>query len=144
MIGTGGAPDEGVLLDEGFDAATLHRLRDRVAACAVAAGMGAGRVPEITLAVHELAANVVRHGAGAGRLVMHAVAGGALSCQVSDTRPGPETWPVRQGHGLWIVRETADQVTMSSGPGGSRVTAVFGDRAEPAGAPTTSTMSPGP
>ena len=139
MIGTSGAPDEGVLLDEGFNAATLHRLRDRVKACAVAAGMSASRVPDIILAVHELAANAVRHGAGKGRLVLHTAPGGALTCQVSDTGPGPLPWPVRQGHGLWIVRETADQMTVSSGPGGSRVTAVFGDRAEPAGAPQAAT-----
>jgi anti-sigma regulatory factor (Ser/Thr protein kinase) len=144
MIGTGGASEEGVLLDEGFDAATLHRLRDRVAACAAAAGMAASRVPDIILAVHELAANAVRHGAGAGRLVMHAVPGGALSCQVSDSGSGRGTWPVRQGHGLWIVRETADQMTMSSGPDGSRVTAVFGDGAEPAGATTTGTRGAEP
>ena len=133
MTGTGGTSDEGVLLDEGFDAATLHRLRDQVAACAVAAGMATSRVPDIILAVHELAANAVRHGAGAGRLVAHAVPGGALTCQVSDIGPGPETWPVRQSHGLWIVRETADQMTMSSGPGGSRVTVVFGNEAARAG-----------
>ena len=135
MTGTGSVPGEGVLLNEGFDAATLHRLRGRVAACAAAAGMAASRVQDIVLAVHELAANAIRHGAGAGRLVLHAAPGGALSCQVSDTGPGPENWRVRQGHGLWIVRETADQMTVSSGSDGSRVTAVFGDRAEPAGPP---------
>lgn len=129
MIGIGGTSDEGVLLDEGFDAATLHRLRDRVASCAVAAGMATSRVADIVLAVHELAANAVRHGAGAGRLVMRAVPGGALTCRVSDTGPGLETWPVRQGHGLWIARETADRMTVSSGPGGSRVTVVFGKSA---------------
>jgi anti-sigma regulatory factor (Ser/Thr protein kinase) len=126
MTGTGGPSDAEVLLDEGFDAATLHRLRDRVASCAAAAGIAASRVPDIVLAVHELAANAVRHGAGAGRLVMHAVPGGALTCRVSDTGPGVETWPVRQGHGLWIARETADRMTVSSGPDGSRVTVVFG------------------
>ena len=129
MIGIGGTSDEGVLLDEGFDAATLHRLRDRVASCAVAAGMATSRVADIVLAVHELAANAVRHGAGAGRLVMRAVPGGAHTCRVSDTGPGLETWPVRQGHGLWIARETADRMTVSSGPGGSRVTVVFGKSA---------------
>lgn len=131
MIGTGGAPGEGLLLDEGFDAATLYRLRGRVKACAVAAGLAASRVPDVILAVHELAANAVRHGAGKGRLVLHAAPGGALGCQVSDAGWSSLPWPVRQGHGLWIVRETADQMTMSSGPGGSLVTAVFGNRAEP-------------
>jgi anti-sigma regulatory factor (Ser/Thr protein kinase) len=131
MNGTGGTPDEGALLDQGFNADTLHLLRERVGACAVAAGMAASRVPDIILAVHELAANAVRHGAGAGRLILRA-AGGALSCQVTDTGPAAESWPVRQGHGLWIVREIADEIIVSSGPAGSRVTAVFGG-ARPAG-----------
>ena len=33
-------------------------------------------------------------------------------------RGGP--WPVRQGHGLWLVRAVADEVTASHGPHGSR------------------------
>jgi two-component sensor histidine kinase len=61
-----------VVCDESFDAATLHSLRDRVAACAAAAGMPEERVMHDTLAVHELAANAVRHGAGSGRLLMRA------------------------------------------------------------------------
>lgn len=144
MTGTSGASYEGVLLNEGFDAATLHRLRDRVKACAAAAGLAASQVADVVLAVHELAANAVRHGAGAGRLVLHAAPDGALTCQVSDTGPAPQRWPVRQGHGLWIVRETADQMTVSSGPDGSRVTAVFGGQAEPPDAPTTGTTSAAP
>jgi len=134
MTSTGGAADERALLDERFDAATLHRLRGRVAACAIATGMAASRVPDLVLAVHELAANAVRHGAGAGQLLVRAIPGGALSFQVSDTGQGPETWPVRPGHGLWIVREIADRMTMSSGPDGSRVTAVFGSHAGAIGA----------
>jgi anti-sigma regulatory factor (Ser/Thr protein kinase) len=115
--------------DERFDAATLHLLRERVAACAAAVGMPEDRAMYVTLAVHELAANAVRHGAGSGRLLIHA-AGGALRCQVSDAGPGTGPWPLRQGHGLWIVETVADQVTASCGPHGSQVTAVFGWQAE--------------
>jgi hypothetical protein len=50
---------------------------------------------------------------------------GALRCLVSDAGPGAGPWPVRQGHGLWIVRAVADQVTVSSGSQGSQVAAVF-------------------
>lgn len=121
---TGSAPGEGTVLDESFNAATLHLLRARVAACAAGVGMPEGRVADMMLAVHELAANAVRHGPGAGRLVIHAVRG-ALRCQVSDTGSGPCSWPVRHGHGLWIVRKVADQVNTSSGPEGTTVTAVF-------------------
>jgi anti-sigma regulatory factor (Ser/Thr protein kinase) len=119
-----------MVFDDSFDAATLHLLRERVAACAIALGMPEVRASYVTLAVHELAANAVRHGAGSGRLLMRA-AGGALRCLVSDAGPGRGPWPQRPGHGLWIVRAIADQVTVSSGPHGSQVTAVFGWQAEP-------------
>ncbi len=121
----GGSSEAGTaVIDERFDAATLHLLRARVTACAAAAGMPADLVPEVTLAVHELAANAVRHGAGEGRLLLYA-APGSLRCLVSDAGRDAGPWPVRQGHGLWIVREVADQVTVSSGPQGSRIVAVF-------------------
>ena len=116
---------ESVVFDERFDASTLHLLRQRVAACVSAAGMPEDRAMDVILAVHELAANAVRHGAGAGRLLMR-LAVGALRCQVSDDGPGEGPWPLRQGHGLWIVRAVADEVTASSGPQGSQVTAMFG------------------
>ena len=125
MAAHSSASSKETALDEGFDAATLHLLRERVAGYAAAAGIPASRVADITLAVHELAANSVRHGPGAGRLLAHA-ADGRFCCRVSDAGPGPDHWPVRPGHGLWIVREVADEFDISSGPAGSAVTAVFG------------------
>jgi anti-sigma regulatory factor (Ser/Thr protein kinase) len=119
-----GAEAEAVVFDERFDASTLHLLRERVAACVSAAGVPEDRAMDVILAVHELAANAVRHGAGAGRLLMR-VAAGALRCQVSDTGPGAGPWPLRMGHGLWIVRAVADEVSTSSGPQGSEVIAMF-------------------
>jgi anti-sigma regulatory factor (Ser/Thr protein kinase) len=113
-----------VVTDVDFDAGTLHLLRQRVAACWAAAGMPEGRAAEFMIAVHELAANAVRHGPGAGRLLLSAVPGG-LRCEVSDTGPGPRPWALRPGHGLWIVDQVADQVAVSSGRDGFRVTAVF-------------------
>jgi anti-sigma regulatory factor (Ser/Thr protein kinase) len=119
-----GAETEVVVFDDRFDASTLHLLRERVGACAAAVGMPRERAVEVILAVHELAANAVRHGAGAGRLLIRAAAG-ALRCQVTDASPGAGPWPVQAGHGLWIVRSVADEVTASSGPRGSQVTAIF-------------------
>lgn len=116
-----------VVLDERFDASMLHVLRERVAACAARAGVPQDRAADVLLAVHELAANAVRHGAGAGRLLVRA-ATGRLLCQVSDAGPGTGPWPVRQGHGLWIVQAAADEVYTSCGPDGSQVTAIFGWR----------------
>lgn len=113
-----------MVLDENFDAGTLYLLRERVTTCALSAGLSADRAGDVTLAVSELAANAVRHGPGHGRLRMSAD-NGALRCLVSDNGTATGSWPVRQGHGLWIVRAVADHVTISAGPGGSQVTAAF-------------------
>jgi anti-sigma regulatory factor (Ser/Thr protein kinase) len=124
-------------LDQTFDADTLADLRKAVLAVAAAVGMPDHRAAEVMLAVHELAANAVRHGAGAGRARLRVV-GGELHCQVSDAGPGSldgdahgvsageaPSWPVKRGHGLWLVRNAADQVSIASGPSGSAVTVVF-------------------
>jgi anti-sigma regulatory factor (Ser/Thr protein kinase) len=120
-------------LDRAFDAGTLPSLRKAVLAEAAMAGMPGDRAVDVMLAVHELAANAVRHGAGTGTLAMR-VSDGRLYCQVSDVGPaggtGPATaaarqWRVERGHGLWIVHMSADQVSVASGPAGFRVTAVF-------------------
>ncbi|HSZ38570.1 MAG TPA: ATP-binding protein [Trebonia sp.] len=125
-------------LDRAFDADTLSELRKAVLAEAAAAGLPGERAGDVMLAVHELAANAVRHGAGKGWLSM-SVAAGQLHCQVSDAGPGgsgnggrslsgqtaAQPWPVQPGHGLWLVQASADQVSMASGPAGCRVTVVF-------------------
>lgn len=124
-----GASAARILCDEAFDAGSLHSLRARVAACAAAVGMAEDRAMSVILVVHELAANAVRHGAGSGRLLMQAT-GDGLRCQISDNGPASgQPWPVRQGHGLWIVRSAVDKVTVQSGPGGSLVAVVFGANA---------------
>ena len=125
-------------------AATLSALREEVLASALAAGLSRDRSIDVLLAAHELAANVIRHGSGGGRLCMR-VSARALSCQVSDARavaaapglggqrqadgpvtaPAPAAWPVEHGHGLWLVRRTADQVQVTAGPAGSVVFMTF-------------------
>jgi anti-sigma regulatory factor (Ser/Thr protein kinase) len=135
-------------LDQAFDANTLQELRKAVLAEATAAGMPDDRAADVVIAVHELAANAVRHGAGAGRLRMRVVAG-ELHCLVHDAGPasvdgharrtGADTawpWPVRPGCGLWLVKKVADRVSATAGLGGSRITAIFalpGFRGGPAG-----------
>lgn len=134
--------ETGVLLVQEFNAATLRFLREAVVAHASAAGLPEERAIDVMLAVHELAANAVRHGAGSGRLRME-VTPGQLCCEVSDAgqagraRPARATaprasaplatasWPVEPGHGLWVTQKAADQVRIATGPGGSVVTVVF-------------------
>jgi len=93
------------------------------------------------LAAHELAANVIRHGSGRGRLLLRVTAR-ALSCQVSDAQATAKAgldaayeadgtaapaagWPAEHGHGLWLVRKTADRVQVAAGPAGSVVSIAF-------------------
>ena len=119
------------VLDLEFDGDGLYRLRAAVLAHAVAAGMPERRAADVMIAVHELAANAVRYGAGTGRARMWAGAV-VLRCQVDDgggrggraaDEVGP--WPYQRRHGLWLVREVADEMTVRSGPDGTQVTAVF-------------------
>ena len=120
-----GTDAESVELNREFDAATLAGLRDAVLVFAAAHGMSRGRATDVMLAVHELAANAVRHGPGHGRLRMRVTAR-TLRCEVSD--PGQaddDPWEVKEGHGLWLVGKTADDVSVSAGPGGCRITMRF-------------------
>jgi anti-sigma regulatory factor (Ser/Thr protein kinase) len=73
-------------LDLAFDADALSRLRKAVFDEAAGAGMPNHRAADVVIAVHELAANAVRHGAGGGLLTMR-IQAGRLRCRVSDTVP---------------------------------------------------------
>ena len=112
-----------------FNEATLSGVR-AAAARMTKTTMTGDRAIDVVLAVHELAANAVRHGGGSGRLRMHVTAG-SMYCEVHDAgrsgvngHPGAP-WPVQPGHGLWLVKRACDELTVVSGPGGSRVTATF-------------------
>jgi anti-sigma regulatory factor (Ser/Thr protein kinase) len=131
------------ILDLAFDSGTLRALRAAVQERAGQAGMPEDRVVEVVLAVHELAANAVRHGAGAGRLRIWNLSG-ALHCQVEDggaaacdgrkVRAGP--WPYVDGHGLWVVRQVADDMEVLSDAKGTRATVTFALPAGPLSAST--------
>jgi anti-sigma regulatory factor (Ser/Thr protein kinase) len=131
------------VLDREFDADALAGLREAVLGYATACGMPEDQAIDVMLAVHELAANTVRHGPGHGRLRIHVTAS-TLHCEVSDPgpssrdgrapdgtggqapgTPGAAPWPVEQGHGLWLVHTAADHLCVTSGPHGSLITAVF-------------------
>src|ERR1700726_3486925 len=100
------------ILDQAFDAGSLYTLRAAVAAHITEAALAPGRADDLVIAVHELAANAVRHGAGHGRLrIWRSEA--ALLCEVSDdglpdvaktpdASEPQETppWRAEPGHGL--------------------------------------------
>jgi anti-sigma regulatory factor (Ser/Thr protein kinase) len=137
MVDDGPAKDvagDGVrlLLDLMFGAVALRVLRAEVLVLARQAGLPDERAREVVLAVHELAANVICHGGGKGRLRVWQSAG-ALHCQVDDgdlivSADPPASlhpFPELLGHGLWIARRAANQMRALSGPYGARVTLVF-------------------
>ena len=148
--------DKPPILDMTFDSGTLHALRADVQVHASRAGFPCHRVEDMVLAIHELAANAVHHGAGTGRLRIWNLAG-ALHCQVDDGLPafgGPaapganhedseaaETespssprvvgpWQARPGHGLWVVQQVADQLQVTSGAQGTTATVTFNPEPE--------------
>jgi anti-sigma regulatory factor (Ser/Thr protein kinase) len=133
--GGDGAPAGVPALRQDFDADSLYALRAAVAAHAAAAGLSPQRVYDVVAAAHELAANSVVHGPGNGRLRLWA-ADGFLYCQVSDdgraqpagTGNQPEAgipWRTGHGHGLWLVSQVADKVSVDRGRTETTVTAGF-------------------
>jgi two-component sensor histidine kinase len=143
--------DKPPILDTVFDSGTLHVLRADVQVLASRAGFPDHRVKDMVLAIHELAANAVHHGAGAGRLRIWNLAG-ALHCQVDDGLPafgGPaapgadhgggraiqtespsspgalSSWQAPHGHGLWVVQQVADQLQVTSGAQGTSAAVTF-------------------
>ena len=131
-------PADAPILDQAFDADSLYALRAAVAAHATQAGLAQGRAEDLVIAVHELAANAVRHGAGHGRLRVWK-SDQALLCEVSDdgtppagnddgnpaTATGAAPWRTEPGHGLSLVRQVADQAGLTSGPDGTLATISF-------------------
>jgi anti-anti-sigma factor len=134
------APADAPILDQVFDADSLYALRAAVAAHASQAGLSPSRADDLVIAVHELAANAVRHGAGHGRLRVW-LADDALLCEISDdgmplssdtaqpaeaSPPGDAAhWRTEPGHGLSLVRQVADQASLVSGQEGTLATILF-------------------
>ncbi len=129
--------EEAALINQPFDRDSLYALRAAVAAHAAQAGLPQERGDDLVVAAHELAANVIRHGAGQGwlRLWQH---GQVLWCQVTDRSEvaggdhdgaaaagAPARWPIEHGHGLWLVSQVADELSLRTGPAGSIATISF-------------------
>lgn len=126
-------------LDQPFDGDSLYAVRAAVAAHAGETGIPAERIGDVVLAVHELAANAVRHGTGHGRVRLWTT-GDRIRCEVTDAgvppaaadgdRPDASSrvaarWPVEHGHGLWLVQQVADQSRVESGPSGTVAVVTF-------------------
>jgi anti-sigma regulatory factor (Ser/Thr protein kinase) len=117
-------------LEQPFDADSLVALRSTVAAHADSLGLDEDAVADLILAVHELAANAVRHGGGGGLLRMW-VSYDHVVCEVTDQGDGFTYVADRRSHpplgaqggrGLWIVAQLAAWFDISSSPAGTVAT----------------------
>ena len=111
-----------------FGADPLAALRWFVARRAAEAGLGASRLTDLVLAVHEVATNSLRHGGGRGTLRIWREPE-ALICEVADGgridqplvgRERPLGAPA-DGRGLWLVNQLCDLVQIRCFPTGSVV-----------------------
>jgi len=118
-----GTPDE-----LAFDLSQLGDVRRRVAGVAARAGLDAERSDDLVVAVHEVAANSVRHGGGRG--VLRTWRGDrCVTCEVRD--PGYIAEPlvgrlrpsaaVEGGHGMWLANQLCDLVQVRSSRAGTTV-----------------------
>lgn len=125
-----GAAGQG--LDQQFDRESLVALRSAVAAHGQGMGFGKDQLADLLLVAHELASNAILHGGGHGRLRLWQADGDAY-CRVSDAgggfagaaeagyrvpKPGAPN-----GRGLWLVRQLADRVAITTDVDGTVVTA---------------------
>ena len=106
----------------------LRPVRALVASRAAAAGLSERRLPDLVLAVSEVAANTLAHAGGPGTLHVWQEAG-EIVCQLGDGgwitdplagrwRPGPGE---ARGQGLWVVNQLCDLVEVRTGRSGTTI-----------------------
>jgi serine/threonine-protein kinase RsbW len=96
----------------------LHDLRLWAQACALRAGLSAGRAGLLMLAVSELCSNTLLHTSGGGLVEVRSEAGGVV-CEVTDDGPVgarvagamPQALSPN-GRGLAIVEQVCDDVSI--------------------------------
>ncbi|MDA2814702.1 anti-sigma factor RsbA family regulatory protein [Nocardiopsis sp. RSe5-2] len=111
----------------------LPSVREEAAGLAEEAGLPAERRADLVVAVNELAANVLEHGAGKGTVSLWRE-GGRLVCEVMDGSAElddplvgfrPADGLGGRGYGLWITRQVCDFLEVLPGPDGTRMRAHF-------------------
>lgn len=117
------APDE-----LAFDVSHLVDVRRSVAGAARRAHLDDDRAQDLIVAVHEVAANSVRHGGGTG-LLRTWDGGAGVMCEIRDAgviteplagrlRPPDAT---NGGHGMWLANQLCDLVQVRSSQAGTIV-----------------------
>ena len=110
------------------DLVTVRGARRFAAERATLAGLSEARIPDLALAINELAANSIRHGGGSGRLAVW-VEDDQVVCQLQDggflTDPlaGRIPPPIRSsgGRGLMMVNQLCDLVRVHTTTSGTTV-----------------------
>lgn len=112
----------------GFGPREIDAARALARRRAAEEGLAPDRVEELVLAVHEAAANSVRHGGGDGTLRLWRE-GGELICEVRDQgsiadpllgrTPPPSA--ATGGRGLWLINQLCDLVELRSAAGATVV-----------------------
>ena len=108
------------------DIFTVRGARRFAADHASRAGLASERIPDLALAVNELAANSIRHGGGSGRLAVW-VQDEDVVCQLNDkgllTNPLagriPPSLGSSGGRGLMMVNQLCDLVRLHTGAAGT-------------------------
>lgn len=115
---------------------SLPRLRRELTSLGAAVGLPESRVDSLVVAVNELAANVLEHGAGKGTVSVWRAPGrwvcdvfdegGGLVDPLTGYRPADTMRP--RGYGLWITRQSCDFLEICGGTDASLVRLHFLDR----------------
>lgn len=120
-------------VEQPFDESSLCSMRATLTAHAAALGVAPTRIEQMLIVAGELAINAIRHGGGAGRLRMwrdH----NSLHLQVIDHGPGmadptvgatPPHHKALAGRGMWICRQLATDLDITTGQDGTTITAVI-------------------
>ena len=123
--GPPGTPPPAAPYAVSFRAHDLRQLRHAVAGWVARAGLQGQRAADFVIAVHEIAANAVRHGSPIARLALQ-ITGTAAQAEIRDSGHWPPkspatTVPGGLGMGLQVARRACDQVTIRRGVNGSAV-----------------------
>jgi anti-sigma regulatory factor (Ser/Thr protein kinase) len=106
----------------------LREVRASVGRWAIAAGLDADRCDDLTLVMHEIATNSIRHGGGTGTLRIWREPGDLVveiadSGQLEDALAG--RWRTAEtdegGRGLWLAQQMADLVQIRRSAQGTTV-----------------------
>jgi anti-sigma regulatory factor (Ser/Thr protein kinase) len=119
-----------MLLIRYFDLETLARVRTAVRMVSVRQGVPDPQAYQFVQAVHEAAANAIRHGGGRGHLLVWRAAGD-LAAEITDHGPGfPEAERLiasdpgdfHDGRGLWLINRVCAGLDIETGAHGTRLT----------------------